>query len=416
MGYDRIKYRDLLVKRIFDQAMTPQEDALLKEWVDEDPKNKDLYDQLTSPEQLAKIFALDEASQKKNLQVVLDLINRSEAAESAPEQIQIRSRRSLFIRIGWGLSIAASVCIIVGIGVMIYLINNKDIKPRTIAAMQPADIKPGSASAILVLGDGTEMALDSANANFSKDQGNALVKGQPGTLAYQPGRHSGQAALTFNTLIVPKGAEYELHLSDGTIVRLNAGTRLRYPTTFSATERSVELTGEAYFEVAKNPSAPFTVVLPKDTRNQPSATDQKITVLGTHFNVNGYPEDGRIITTLLEGKVKVDYGASSATLLPGQQAYTVPGDKGIAVREHADTAAAVAWKNGLFYLKGVKLPDLLRQVSRWYNIDVKITGQLGEQEYYGYVNRRTSLESILNYLERYGVHSKLDNGILEIYQ
>jgi ferric-dicitrate binding protein FerR (iron transport regulator) len=193
----------------------------------------------------------------------------------------------------------------------------------------------------------------------------------------------------------PKGGQYKLALSDGTIVWLNAASSITYPTSFPGKSRVVSITGEAYFEVAKNASKPFTVKTYKD----------EITVKGTSFNVNSYPDEPGIKTSLLEGLVEIN----QALLKPGN-AYI----SGKIIK--ADLGKELAWKNGVFNFHHVKLADAMRQIARWYNVDVRYEGNVGEIELGGEIGRNLTLKQLLNGLQDKDIHFSLEDRLLTVSQ
>ena len=222
-------------------------------------------------------------------------------------------------------------------------------------------------------------------------RGDAVKDGQ---LVYAPGNAAGQpsSAVAFNTLLIPKGGQYEVTLPDGTLVWLNAASSLKYPTAFTGSERHVEMTGEAYFEVARNTVMPFTVSTGKST----------VKVLGTHFNVSAYDDDPADKTALLEGAVVVGKGEKKVLLAPGQQAVVDHDAGAIAVRT-INVDDAVAWKNGYFSFRKEDLRTALRKIARWYNVDVEYQGKETNKLLGGTVSRTQTIEEILSYLELTGI-------------
>jgi ferric-dicitrate binding protein FerR (iron transport regulator) len=249
-----------------------------------------------------------------------------------------------------------------------------------------ADLAPGGNKAILHLADGSAIILDSASNGTISQQGNIIVKKlDNGLLTYTIGglQVTEKDAAFYNTITTPRGGQYQVTLSDGTKVWLNAASSIRFPVLFTGNERKVEITGEAYFEVAKNVSKPFKV----------KTISSEVEVLGTHFNVNAYDDEAVAKTTLLEGLVKVSVpqtgGKLAARFLqPGQQS-GITKDGRISVLNNADTEEAVAWKNGRFQFRSADLKSILRQISRWYdvdvvykgNVDLHFTGQLTRDDY-----------------------------------
>ncbi|WP_419699272.1 FecR family protein [Mucilaginibacter sp. NFX135] len=221
------------------------------------------------------------------------------------------------------------------------------------------DVGPGSNKAVLTLSNGKKVILDSARNGLIANQGSSLVmKAKNGEVVYNPAAQN-QAQLVFNTIATPRGGHYLVVLPDGSRVWLNAASSIRFPTCFSGNERSVEVIGEAYFEVIRNKEKPFIVKL----------NNSAIRVLGTHFNVNAYADEASIKTTLLEGAIQFTAGKSQYLLKPGQQAELNKAGV-IKVIPDADVESAVAWKNGILHFEDVDIHFVMRQLSRWYDIDL----------------------------------------------
>lgn len=281
------------------------------------------------------------------------------------------------IRRKWLIPAAAVILVLLSAGA--YFILSSKTTQKEVAKLKPpavqsvADIAPGGNKAILVLADGSTVILDSATNGIISEQGNIKVeKLDNGLLAYAiNGRLVTENDEAFyNTISTPRGGQYQVTLSDGTKVWLNAASSIRFPVLFSGRERKVEITGEAYFEVAKNIAMPFKV----------KANSSEIEVLGTHFNVNAYDDEATIKTTLLEGIVKVSVPASAGKqtarfLQPGQQS-AISKEGKINVNDRVDTDEAIAWVNGRFQFKSADLKTILRQISRWYDVDVVYKGNV----------------------------------------
>lgn len=271
------------------------------------------------------------------------------------------------------------------------------------------DIAPGMAGAILTLDDGRKVVLDSAGNGVIATQSGARIVLKNGELVYDA---SGKGSVTtvYNTMSTPKGRQFRLVLPDGTQVWLNAASSLRYPVIFTGRERMVEVTGEAYFEVAKvtdpvtGERTPFKVKVNNNT---------SVEVLGTHFNINSYEEEANISTTLLEGSVRLHNNGNTALLKPGQQALIalngVP-QKKIAIVEHADVDKVMAWKNGVFNFQDATLDEVMRQLERWYNIEVVYERGIPKQEFIGKMGRDLPLSDVLRGLEMSKVHFRLEQG------
>ncbi len=296
-------------------------------------------------------------------------------------------------------SAAASILLATGIAAWFALFNKKLIKPGTqLSHVQPV-IKPGSNKAILVLADSRSIALDSSKlGNIASQDNTDIIKNQKHVLQYKSDASvAANTAPEFNTLITPRGGQYELQLADGTQVWLNADSRLRFPVSFTGKERVVELTGEAYFEVAKNKNMPFKVMTGAKT----------VQVLGTHFDVSAYPNE-TYRATLLEGSVKLDVqNGGSAMLQPSEQG-VFDGQGSFNVMK-ADTTAAVAWKNGIFFFSNENIADVMKQISRWYDIDVDYKAGVKHVKLGGSVSRYANISNLLNTIELTGsVHFKVE--------
>jgi ferric-dicitrate binding protein FerR (iron transport regulator) len=256
------------------------------------------------------------------------------------------------------------------------------------------DIPPGGNKAVLTLADGSSIILnDEENGLITQDAGAEIVKTKDGQIVYRSKQSPQNTAL--NMISTPRGGQYQLTLSDGTKVWLNASSSIKFPTVFTGAERKVEITGEAYFEVAKNKNMPFKV----------SSAHQVIEVLGTHFNINTYDDESADKTTLLEGSVKISklnqQGKEeniSTILKPGQQAVLTSQAKGFKVSD-ADEEAAVAWKNGYFKFNRDDIQTIMRQVSRWYNVDVEYRGKISEDLFVGKINRSENVSEVLRILQ-----------------
>ncbi|MGN6437515.1 MAG: FecR family protein [Agriterribacter sp.] len=269
-------------------------------------------------------------------------------------------------------------------------------------------VQPGGNKAVLQLANGSFITLDSAANGLLAQQGSTrIVKQRNGELKYA-GNGAAGGETTYNKLITPRGGQYHLVLPDGSKVWLNAASSIRYPTTF-ATERNVEITGEAYFEIAHNAAKPFTVQII-------SASDPdtgSVTVLGTHFNINAYPDEKAVKTTLLEGSVKLAKGQSNTTLQQGQQASF--NQKGVfGLNNKIDVEETVAWKNGSFLFSSQHIQDIMRQISRWYDVDVVYAGKITEEKFSGVISRSSCIEDVLKIMEAGGVQFRLDQKTLMV--
>ena len=293
------------------------------------------------------------------------------------------------------LAAAASLLLVISVG--IYFIAHRNSSDEVwIAQNFKNDVPPGHNQATLTLGNGLRVPLNRKISSNLALQGNtALTNTQRGELKYQLVNGLANKVVS-NTLTTMRKEQYKVVLSDGSQVWLNSESSIRYPTSFSGNVREVEITGEAYFEVAHNKNKPFKVIVGNET----------IEVLGTHFNVNAYSNEPSVKTTLLEGSVKVSNKSSFEVINPGQQA--ILGNNGLSVSV-VSTEEAVAWKNGYFRFNHEKIESIMRKLSRWYDIDVQFEGPISTEEYSGKISRFRNISEILKVFEYTGsIHFKIE--------
>ena len=309
---------------------------------------------------------------------------------------------SRYFLYGWKKwAVAALVLLIAGKTVLYFLPSSPATKnPVASDSHGPAahDLPPGRNNAILTLADGHTITLDSAANGGLAQQGNTKVIKLNGQITYaHTGNASEEGAALLNTITTARGNQYQLILSDGSKVWLNAASSLRFPTSFKGRERRVEVTGEAYFEIAKNPAMPFKV----------QVNGGEIDVLGTHFNVNAYADESSVKTTLLEGAISLKRNNAAQLLSPGEQAvFTSQGT--ISLSKNVDVTQETAWKDGFFWFNNTDIHTLMRQVSRWYDVEVEFNGKITDDGFTGKVSRNVPLSKLLNVLEQYEIHFKVE--------
>jgi transmembrane sensor len=343
--------------------------------------------------------------------------------------IQLSDTRVIPIkRKNYNLAAAAVLLTLIGAGSYFWLFNKPTGEPPTTskAQVKPKDLPPGRDAAVLTLADGKTIILDSASGTISQ-QGSATVINVKGQVSYDnsspsiPPKAGGEAAVVYNTVTTARGNQYQLILADGSKVWLNSASSLRFPTSFTGNSRDVELDGEGYFEIAKDASKPFHV----KTRTQ------DLEVLGTHFNVNAYSDEDATKTTLLEGKVKVSQSAIvnpesangkrqsakdnefAVVLKPGEQA-VLANNSPFTIDHSPDLDQVMAWKNGWFEFDNTDIKTIMRQISRWYDVDIKYETKINNETYGGRISRSLNLSNILKMLETYGVHYRLEGKTLSI--
>jgi hypothetical protein len=306
-------------------------------------------------------------------------------------------------RKGWNYAAAAILLFFVA---GYFLLNNtNNTKKHPPIAQQPVkkDIPAGRQGAILTLSNGQRIILDSAgNGVLTRDAGVRVIR-KGGQLSY--GGNTNE--ILYNQVVTPKGRKWQLTLSDGTKVWLNAASSVRYPISFVGRERIVEVSGETYFEVAPDKNRPFKVNI---------AGKGTIEVLGTRFDVNAYDDEDAMRTTLLEGSVKVIRGNSSSLLSPGQQAVLGNGTDDIKVINDANIDEVMAWRNGRFIFSDMDLKSIMRQLTRWYDVDVVYEGKVPEIRVGGIIHNDVYLSTVMEFLGENGVHYKIEGKKITIMQ
>ena len=312
--------------------------------------------------------------------------------------------------------VAATVFLFISVGLLYFKSRDTEQDTKTVATRSKSSIaiKPGSKKATLTLPDGEVIDLEAQNQGMLHVNSNANIrKVKSGQIVYQSGQPSdsdpgNRNKLSFNDLKTPKGGEYQITLVDGTRVWLNSASSLRFPSAFSGGKRQVILSGEAYFEVAKNAAMPFVV----------SIGQTEIKVLGTHFNVSGYNDDDITTTTLLEGSVQLINGKNKRILNPGQQAAVSKTLGGIQI-SRGDIAQAMAWKNGYFRFDDQDIRGIMKQVSRWYDVEVEFKGkEMNNKQFGGTFYRSKGIAELLSHLEQLdnNIHFKIIGRRIEIME
>jgi len=295
----------------------------------------------------------------------------------------------------WRVSIAAAVLLL--IAGTIWLRARKDHAPEQVPVLahHTPDVQPGRNGAILTLGNGRQVVLDSLHNGLVAQQGYAIVTKKNGGLVYHNTAASNEP-ITYNTITTPRGRQYpDLVLSDGTHVWLDAGSSIRFPVAFKDNERRVEITGQVWFDVVHNPRQPFKVI----------ARGVEINDIGTQFNVNAYEDEEKTKVTLLQGAVSI----KGVVLSPGQQAQ-VPADGRIRVAGHADLEQVMAWKSGYFSFSDADIKTVMRQVARWYDIQVVYEGAHYTETFSGKIGRSLTLKELLEGLAQTRVHYRIEEG------
>lgn len=336
-------------------------------------------------------------------------------SEVARERTHISAARK--IRMRWQVAAAAVVFVIASIAA--YTLFFRGEKQPLIAQtsgrdtlLAVHDVLPGKTGAILTLGNGSKISLDSTQNGKLATQGATSILNNNGTLRYSEAVNTG-GIQAYNTITTPKGREYAVILSDGTRVWLNAASSVHYPVTFfESAVRTVEMSGEAYFEVAEKinrtgEKVPFVVRIKHENGEK-----EEVQVLGTHFNVNAYDEEPGTAVTLLEGAVRVTKAGLQPVLIqPGQQAQI---SKYISVEKNADIESVMAWKNGRFLFRRAGIQTIMRQAARWYDIEINYPGKVPDDTLSGGISKNVKLSEFLKILEYSEINVTINNKVVEI--
>ena len=289
------------------------------------------------------------------------------------------------------MRVAAMAILFLGAASAYWMINKKAGSQSQLVAgnKKHAAITPGGNKAILTTSDGGTIVLDSIQNGTITHKGATQISKQGGMLIYNVSSQTPAGTpVVYNTLTTPKGGQYQVVLPDGSKVWLNAASSLHFPSAFPGRDRVVELTGEAYFEVAKNKKKPFHV----------RVGNMSVNVLGTHFNVNAYADENAIKTSLLEGKVKIIRGNTSGILKPGQQGVLNNNEDKIEIN-NANLEEVMAWKNGIFQFEGAGITSIMKEIGRWYNVEIVYAGKIPVRRFEGKISRDSQLSEVLRILE-----------------
>jgi len=369
-----------LLQKYLDGKATFEEKALIDKWY-------------SLPENIEDAAAVDDLNMRKE-----QLYQQIVAEMNKKEAIIVPFYKRSFFRVAG----AATIIILLSIGAFFIYNNKQHNEVAGLKKQKPVsnDVAPGGNKAILTLADGSTIVLDNAVNGSLAEQGNSkIVKLNNGQLAYNT-LNEKPTEIVYNTISTPRGGQYQLTLADGSKVWLNAASTLRFPATFSGSERKVELIGEGYFEVAKNAAMPFKVDV---------AGKGEVEVLGTHFNINAYSDEATINTTLLEGKVKVTSVTSTTSkfLNPGEQAQQKLNGH-IVVKTNVAIDEVMAWKNGIFNFNNATLEMVLRHLSRWYDVDIIFNGAVPQRTFGGEMQKNLNLSQVLRILERNKVQFRIE--------
>ncbi|MES1160648.1 MAG: FecR domain-containing protein [Bacteroidota bacterium] len=388
------RIRDLIIKYLKEE-ITIDENQELMGWVHHSEENSALFHQLTDADFLEE--ALKESHELKvNIRMKVDQRIAAVADEARSTSTPTRSWRKIWYY-------AAAACLILVVG-GIYFLLSRPSHPSLASSPTPVsknDVAPGGNKAILTLANGSTIVLENAANGSLAVQGASRITKDKDLLAYNAtGASPGNAAapaVVYNTLTTPRAGQFQVVLPDGSKVWLNNASSLRYPTAFTGKSREVTLNGEAYFEIARDAAKPFVV----------RVNELAVNVLGTTFNIMAYNDEPLIKTTLLTGKISLAAGGKESFLSPAEQA-VLSREGNWKILKGVDTDEAIAWQRGYFHFTHEDIEGVLRQLGRWYDVEVQFTIPVPDYTFDGEIGRDLSLSSILRHLEKKDLHFQID--------
>jgi transmembrane sensor len=377
----------LLYRRLRGEILDKSAQEMLDDWIDQSPENKALYDEVMNSEEFKKDV--------KRMMQIDSIAAWNKLRKSIPE-----SDRPKVVPFYRRYAAAIVLFLLLGATGAYYGFFKKSVDNNSIATenrkiIQPSEVKPGTEGGILRLADGRILDLEKMEEGAVVTQGNVIITKKDGKIEYGVSDPAGETPTGLNMTRAPRKNRFRVVLSDGTIAWLNSQSSIEYPVVFTSKERRVSITGEVYFEVAKNPNKPFKVDIFAG-----NAKKAEVTVLGTHFNINAYDDEPLIRTTLLEGSVSIRHGDDTRVLRPGQQAQL--NESGAVQVVNADIDKVTAWHENNFYFKGDNIEAIMRQVARWYDVQFELDSKVATQRYTGSISRDQSVKAVFDLLQRVG--------------
>ncbi len=372
-----LEISELLAKKMSGEVSNDEEQQI-QDWLKQSENNQLLYDSI--------INATGISERNK----IIEELDTQKAWTGYKKRIVSAKKRRISYNI---LKYAAAILLPIIAATTFFIVRNASEVVEQQVAHEKIEIEPGSRNAILVLNNGQNINLGGQKVLELKEQdGTEIVKDYE-NLNYKKGQKTSlPSKIIKNTIIVPHGGEYNLTLSDGTKIYINSMSKLEFPVQFLGNTRDVELQGEACFFVEKDPKHPFIV----------NVNGMKVEVLGTTFNVNAYNDNNQIVTTLVEGKVKVNFAEKnkeSIVLAPSEQATYDTQNKQVDVRK-VDVNCYVQWINGLYTFRNVTLDEIMKTLSRWYDFNVVFESpELKEITFEGGLNKYEEIEPILDIIK-----------------
>ncbi|HMI63952.1 MAG TPA: FecR domain-containing protein [Puia sp.] len=401
----------ILLKYIREEALSTEETIILQQWLHAGEGREEMIENIKNETDWMQdgLKKMQQTSGARIWDIVSTRLEEEghwTAATAAPVMPLTRPANR------WWRYLAAATVLFAVAGSTFWVLQNRPIAPANSPVQsqltKATDAQPGSNRAILTLSNGQQINLDSTGNGILASQGNMNVtKLADGQLAYNKSSEEKPTVPAYNLLSTPRAGQFSLTLPDGSHVWLNNASSLRYPVSFTGNSREVELTGEAYFEIAKDASHPFRVAV-----HRGSGTST-IEVLGTSFNIMAYDDENSERTTLVEGSVRFVHERASILLKPEEQ--SVLDEKGaLKTLRQVNIAEITAWKNGYFHFDHSSLETTMRQLARWYDVDVEYAGNVPAQEFMGKIQRNLPISAVLKGLENEHVHFSLEGRKLTV--
>lgn len=389
MNFPEFENIYLLLEKHLQGKLSPVEQQALEQWLDASPENLSFFRSIDDPATLLESIRLFyEVRQNMRARLELSIPELREMKATAASMTPVVFLKKRWFRYAAVITVMLSCAGYYWYSQRTVTGSNAEKQPPLAVAIQP-----GGNKAYLTLADGSMIMLDTAANGQLLQQGNTrILKLAGGAIAYETNGETSSAKNGMNTMTTPPGGQYQLTLPDGTKVWLNAASSITYPTAFTGTNRTVSVTGEAYFEVAKKAHQIFTVALQGMT----------VRALGTSFNINAYSEEPVISTTLMEGVVEI----SGRQLTPGQQLQMK--DNKIVQVLQADLEQTIAWKNGFFRFNRTDIKTVMRQIARWYDVEVLYEGKIPTDRFVGELPMNAPVEEVLRALGKIQVHFRIE--------
>ena len=387
-----------LLKRYNEGTATAAEQEIVEQWLEENKIEHNEWMQM-------------DGERRENLvkEIQSDLLHYITEKENAYKGSVYPWYRRFYFHLA-----AASVLILFAVAGWYYT-NKEQDKPeivKTEKEIKPREVMPGTNKAVLTLADGGTVELNDAANGVLASQGNTEIRKQGSELVYDQQNNAAIKIPAFNMLTTPRGGQYNLVLPDGTRVWLNAASSIKYPVAFTADSRTVEVKGEVYFEVAQLNKGGEKIPFRVKVFGENGEAKGLVEVMGTHFNINAYSEESTVNTTLLEGRVKVSTAAhpdENVVLNVAQQARISNSKGSIKVLDNVNIEEVVAWKNGLFMMKKADIPVVLRQLARWYDVEIVYSNGMPAGKITGDIPRNMPLAEVLKVMQLSGVKCKTEN-------